>query len=162
MITEPRNYFLKNAEINWAKLDRPVNPFGTEQWELQAATTDKSVADEWTANYLNVKEKDGKYTVSLKRKAYKADGSAMEPVKVFNGDMSDFSDKGSIGNGSVGNIKVFQFPYEQRGQKGISSSLTAVQLVKLEKYESNAATGGFEVIESATAEAAAESSADLF
>ena len=53
---EPRNYRIDNVEINWAKLAKPVNPFGTEQWEVQIATTDKAVADEWKANHLTVKQ----------------------------------------------------------------------------------------------------------
>ena len=36
---EARNYRIDNVEINWAKLAKPVNPFGTEQWEIQIATT---------------------------------------------------------------------------------------------------------------------------
>ncbi|MAJ23771.1 MAG: hypothetical protein CMI75_08355, partial [Candidatus Pelagibacter sp.] len=78
-ITDPRNYRIDNVEINWAKLAKTVNPFGTEQWEAQIATTDKTIADEWKANYLNVKQdpKDAnKFTVSLKRKAFKNDGTS--------------------------------------------------------------------------------------
>ena len=37
---QPRNYRINGVELNWARLDTPVNPFGTPQWELQIATTD--------------------------------------------------------------------------------------------------------------------------
>ena len=62
--------------------DRPVSPFGAAQWELQIATSDKAVADDLKANHMNVKERDGKFVVALKRKAVKADGSPMDPVRV--------------------------------------------------------------------------------
>ena len=52
---QPRNYRIDNVELNYAKLDAPVSPFGTPQYELQIATTDKTVADEWKANHLPVK-----------------------------------------------------------------------------------------------------------
>ena len=52
---EARNYRIDNVELNWAKLARPVNPFGTEQWELQIATKDKAIAENWAANHFTVK-----------------------------------------------------------------------------------------------------------
>jgi len=127
-----RSYLIQNVELNWARLDKPVAPFGTDQFELQIATTDKSVANEWSSNHLNVKEKDGKHTVSLKRKAVKADGSPNGAPRVVNGDKSpyDFESQGLIGNGSVGNVIIYQYPYEVMGKKGIGNSLTAIQVVK--------------------------------
>ena len=64
MLTQPRNYKIMGVELNWARLDQPVNPFGTPQWELQIATTDANVAKELSDNHLNVKEKDDKFVVS--------------------------------------------------------------------------------------------------
>ena len=83
---EPRNYRINDVELNWAKLTKPVSPFGQPQYELQIATTDKAVADEWKTNHLTVKDKDGKYSVSLKRKALKADGSENGAPKVVDKD----------------------------------------------------------------------------
>ena len=51
---EPRNYRIDDVELNWAKLTKPVSPFGQPQYELQIATTDKAVADEWKTNHLTV------------------------------------------------------------------------------------------------------------
>ncbi len=133
-----RNYKIESVELNWARLDTPVNPFGTEQYELQIATTDKKVAKELTANHFNVKEKDGKFTVGLKRKVLKADGSTNGKVRVLNADLSPMENTREIGNGSIGNVVVFQYPYEAMGRKGIASSLTAVQVTTLTKYEGGA------------------------
>ena len=81
-MNSPRNFLISNVELNWAKLDQPVSPFGAAQWELQIATTDKAVAEDMKANHLKVKEQDGKFVVNLKRKAVKADGNPMDPVRV--------------------------------------------------------------------------------
>jgi len=134
---EARNYRIDNVELNWAKLAKPVNPFGTEQWELQIATTDKAVADEWTQNHFTVKQDkadSSKYTVSLKRKAVKADGSANGPVRVVDSQAQPFTDVSTIGNGSTGNVVVYQYAYETAGRSGIASSLTAIQILSLKEY----------------------------
>ena len=134
---EPRNYRIDNVELNWAKLAKPVNPFGTEQWELQIATKDKAIADQWSANHLNVKQDkvdSSKFTVSLKRKAIKADGTANGGVRVVDAKAKDFEDVSKIGNGSTGNVVIYQYPYSTAGREGIASSLTAVQVVTLQEY----------------------------
>tara|TARA_R100001460_G_scaffold33315_2_gene65226 strand:+ start:1563 stop:2051 length:489 start_codon:yes stop_codon:yes gene_type:complete len=134
---EARNYRIDNVEINWAKLAKPVNPFGTEQWEIQIATTDKAIADQWSEDHFNVKtdkNDPSKFTVSLKRKAYKADGSSNGPVRVVGKDTQALADPSVIGNGSIGNVIVYQYPYSTAGREGIASSLTAVQIVSLNEY----------------------------
>ena len=142
---EQRNYRIDNVELNWAKLDadKPVSPFGTSQWEVQIATTDSAVAEEWKKNHLNVKEKDGKFMVGLKKKAVKADGNPAQPVKVVDGKLQPL-DSRTIGNGSTGNVILFQRPYEMQGRKGVSTMLTGVQVTGLVEY---APQGDFSVVE---------------
>ena len=137
MLEKARNYKIDDVTMNWARLDTPVNPFGTEQYELQLEIS-KEQADVMKANYFNVKEKDGKFTVSLKRKAKKADGSDNGKVRVVNADLTPFENVRSIGNGSKGSVIVFQYPYSAAGRKGVANSLTAVQIKDLVKYESTA------------------------
>jgi len=136
---QPRNFKIMGAELNWARLDTPVNPFGTEQYELQIATDDKAMAADWKANHLNVKEKDGKFVVSLKRKAKKADGSDNGKVRVVDAALAPIENVRSLGNGSKGNVIVFQYPYSAMGRSGIASSLTAVQVTEFVEYKSDAA-----------------------
>jgi hypothetical protein len=138
-----RNYRIDNVELNWAKLDKPVSPFGTLQWELQVATTDKAKAKELSDNYFNVKEKDGVFTVALKKKAIKADGTENRPVQVVDGNLQAM-DPTKIGNGSVGNVIVYQYSYDMRGQKGVGTSLQGVQVTDLKEYNPN--TSGFEAV----------------
>jgi len=161
MLESPRNYFIKEAEINWARLDTPVSPFGTPQYELQAATDNKATAKEWKENHLNVKEKDGKFIVSLKRKARKANGEDNGAPKVVNADLSPFDKTVMIGNGSTANVKIYQYPYDVNGKKGVGSSLTAVQLVNLVEYKGGT-NDDFVAYESEGAEPAANKSDDLF
>ena len=134
---EPRNYRINNVELNWAKLTKPVSPFGQPQYELQIATKDKAVADEWSNNHFTVKEKDGKYSVSLKRKALKADGSDNGAPKVEGADAKPV-DASSLGNESTGNVIVYQMYYKTAGREGIASSLTAVQITDFKEYTGSA------------------------
>ena len=132
---KPRNYLISDVELNWARLDKPQNPFGTEQYELQIATTDAAKAEELKANHLNVKEKEaGTFTVSLKRKAKRADGSDNGKVQVVGTKASDVIDVRTIGNGSRGNVIVWQYPYEAMGRSGIATSLTKLQVTELVEY----------------------------
>ena len=155
----PRNLMLSNVEINWAKLDKPVNPFGQEQYELQIATTEAAVADQWKADHLSVKEKDGKFTVSLKRKAHKASGDSNGMVRVVDANKAAIDTSVvRIGNGSVGNVIVWQAPYDVAGRSGIASSLTAVQITDLVEF--NGGGVDFDIVAGGTDEPAP--SADLF
>lgn len=138
-----RNYRIDNVELNWAKLDKPVSPFGTLQWELQVATTDKAKADELSANHFNVKEKDGTYTVSLKKKAIRADGTENKPVQVVDANLQPL-DATKIGNGSTGNVIVYQYSYNMQGRSGVGTSLQGVQVTDLKEYNPN--TSGFEAV----------------
>ena len=134
----PRNYMISDVTLNWARLAKPItNPFGATQYELQVTTTDAAKAQELRDNHLNVKEKDGVFSVSLKRKSTKADGSDNGAVRVVNADKSPMENPGSIGNGSTGNVIVFQYPFTYGGKNGVASSLTAVQVTKLEVYEAS-------------------------
>lgn len=155
-----RNFLIQNVELNWARLDKPVAPFGTDQYELQIATTDKSIADDWSKNKLNVKEKDGKYTVSLKRKAKRQNGDDNGAPRVVNKDKSpyDFSKQGLIGNGSIGNVIVYQYPYEVMGRSGIGASLTAVQIVEHKELSNSV---DFDIVGGAEPEFGDDDSSDM-
>ena len=86
------------------------------------------------------------FVVALKRKAVKADGSPMDPVRVVDANKAPIMDRRSIGNGSVGNVIVWQAPYEVQGRKGISNSLTAVQITTLEVYSGGSNNVDFDIV----------------
>ena len=148
MLDKPRNFKIEGVELNWARLDTPVNPFGQEQYELQIATTDKDKAQKLRDNYFNVKEKDGKFVVNLKRRAKKVDGSDNGKVRVVDSNLAPMENTRSLGNGSVGNVICWQYPYEAMGRKGVAGSLTAVQVTSLVEYKSDNTTD-FSVVDAA-------------
>ena len=49
-----------------------------------------------------------------------------------------------LGNGSRGTVKLFQYPYEAAGRKGVATSLTAIQVVEYVEY-SGGASEGFDI-----------------
>ena len=152
--TYPRSIIIKDVEAKFCRIsgtDAPVNPFGSKQWEMVIATSDKTKIKELQDLGLNVKQdKNDENTsfVNLKRKGIKADGNPNAPVKVVDGKLQPM-DGSNIGNGSRVNVNLWQYEYEAPGRKGIATSLTAVQIVELKEYTPNA---GFEAIESTSAE----------
>ena len=135
MLESTRNFMISDVELNWAKLVSPVDPFQQgARYEMQIATTDATKAQEWKDNYLNVKEKDGVFTVQLKRMAERKDGSDNGKVRVVDANRAPFENVGSIGNGSRGNVIVSQFPYSYAGRKGVGTSLEAVQVTDYQEY----------------------------
>jgi hypothetical protein len=130
---------IKQAQLFFAKLDpkRPSKKFSKEnpRWELQIRTTNKEVKKLWESMDLKPKlvedEESGGvyYRVNLSKKAFKKDGEANDPVEVVNGNL-DKIDPSSIGNGSIGNIRVYQYEYNNEGKKGIASTLMKVQVTK--------------------------------
>ena len=73
------------------------------------------------------------YSVSLKRKALKADGSENGAPKVVDKDAKPV-DASSLGNESRGNVIVYQMYYKTAGREGIASSLTAIQITDFKEY----------------------------
>lgn len=158
MITEKRTEIIRNVEFYWAKLDKPVDPFetGVFQWELQIRTDDedksKELADKY---YLKMKKvegddkyKDGKtyWMSNLKRKSVNKNGDPMEPPVVVNGNKQTI-ESNSIGNGSVGNVMLFQYPYDVAGRKGVASQLSRVQVTDLVPYAPSSSTD-FDIVDS--------------
>ena len=70
------------------------------------------------------------WRVNLKKKSIKSDGEPMPPVEIVDGNMDEVDGR-TIGNGSIANVRVFQYDYENdEGEKGLASMLMAVQLTK--------------------------------
>lgn len=153
----PRNYKIDNVEMNWVKIETPVDSFGNKVYEMQIVVS-KEQAEILKANHFNVKEKDGKLTVNLKRNAFKKDGSENGKVRAVDSDLKPFDNTRIIGNGSRGNVIVWQYPYSNAMRKGVGNSLTAIQVTELKKYES---TGGVDFTAVAAEEPKTETK-DLF
>lgn len=152
---------LKDCEIWFAKLDpkRPNTKFDKENptWEIQIRTTNKETKKQWEALSLPVKavvpdEGPAYFRVNLKKKTIKSDGEKSSPVKVVNGALEDV-DPGSIGNGSRGNVQIFQYEYTQAGKKGLASVLMKVQITKHVVFKRKPRDDDFEMTETEIIEA---------
>jgi len=141
---------LKNVELFWAQLDpkKPNSKFNKEQptWDVQIRTRDKKVKAEWVA--LNLKPKtveddDGIfYSVTLRKKAKKKDGTDNQPVTVVDGSLNPINPS-SIGNGSIANVRIFQYEYPPENK--IASMIMAVQITKLKEYIPKSSGDEFEI-----------------
>ena len=133
------NVIIKDVSLFWAKLDKPVSPFGVDQYELQIQG-DKKREKEFS-QFGKVKPVEGgKISVNLKKKAFKKDGTDAVKVRVVDAGKKELDPK-LIGNGSTGNVMVYCSPYEIKlpngkiSKSGISTMLVAVQVTDLVRYE---------------------------
>ena len=146
-----------------------------DYWDVQVRTTDKAYASAMIKEDIKfkplkrivkddngnamedelgekvrevVKDENGKpyFFVNLRKKVTKADGSAQQPVQLVAGDLSPINPK-EMGNGTIGNVRVFQYEYTYQGKKGIANMLMAIQVTKLIKYEPKAPEDAFEITE---------------
>lgn len=136
---------LQDVEIHFAKVDpkRPNAKYNKKNptWECQIRTESREKRKEWLALGLPVKDvipdEEGMkpyYRVNLRKKSIKEkDGEPASPVDVIDGKKNPV-DPNSIGNGSRGNIRIFQYEYtkdkENGGGKGTASVLMGIQLTK--------------------------------
>ena len=143
---------LKNVELFFAKLDqsKPNARFDANNptWEVQIRTRDKKQAKEWKDLNVNVKTDDDDngvfYKATLKKKTKKANGEPQNPVNLVGGDLSPI-DPNTLGNGSIGNVRIYQYNYEVGGRKGIASMLMAVQVTTLKEYTPKPREDDFEM-----------------
>ena len=137
MINEKRTVILKDVELHWAKLDKPVDPFKTGErlWEVQIRTSDEVIAKQWAKEYyINAKKDDeGFWKANVKRKELNGKGETNKAPDVLGRSNQPIS-ASNIGNGSIGDLKLFQYPYDVAGRKGVASMLSAVRVTDLKEY----------------------------
>ena len=137
MINEKRTVILKDVELHWAKLDKPVDPFKTGErlWEVQIRTADEVIAKQWAKEYyINAKKDDeGFWKANVKRKELNGKGETNKAPDVLGRSNQPIS-ASNIGNGSIGDLKLFQYPYDVAGRKGVASMLSAVRITDLKEY----------------------------
>lgn len=160
MIEEKRTVILSDVELHWAKLDSPVDPFktGEKVWEVQIRTDKEDVAKTWAKEYfINAKkDNEGFWKANIKRKELNRKGESNNPPIVL-GRNNQPIPSSNIGNGSIGDLKLFQYPYNVAGRKGVSSMLSAVRIKELIEYTPSSEVD-FDVIEGAEG---AEAQADF-
>ena len=145
---------LKNVELFFAKLDpkRPNDRFNKENptWEVQIRTRSKAQAKEWKELNINVKPDEDDngvfYKATLKKKSKKRGGEDQNPVTLVNGSLEPI-DPNTLGNGSIGNVRVYQYDYEIAGRKGIATMLMAIQVTTLKEFTPKPREDDFEMTE---------------
>lgn len=144
---------LKNVEIWYPRLDpnKPNTKYNKDNgtWEIQLRTKDKKQKAEWAAAGLKPKtiDDDDKgiyYACTIRKKSKKTDGKPNQPVKVINGSLEEIDPK-TIGNGSVGNVRIFQYEYGDDNKT--ANMLMAVQITKLNEYIPRPSEDDFEMTE---------------
>ncbi len=133
---------LENVEVYYVKLDRPNNTFSKSNptWEVQCRTTSKEQKKEWEAQGLSVKpvvpddDSPMYFKMSLRKNSIKKDGTPAEPPECVNGDKEPI-DPNTVGNGSICNIRVYQYDY-MKGKPGeaqipaVGNILMGIQVLK--------------------------------
>jgi hypothetical protein len=153
------NILIKNCEIWYARLS-PTHPNkekdGTENWKIIIRTDDIAVKKDWVSKNLKIKTRvdddTGKayFTVTLRKKVWKQKENGSpgspdyllrnKPVVVVNGLLQPIKED-TIGNGSIGNIQVWQYEHPIKDKlgniigNGIASMLMKIQLLKHIVYE---------------------------
>ena len=128
---------IRDVTLNYVKVDpeNPTEPFGTLQWECQIVVpSDRSEEIAQYGTVKPVKDDPSRVAVNLKRKAVRKDGSSNDPVVVVDGRKQAIPSSVKIGNGSVGNVKVYRREYDVAGRQGVSTILTAIQITNLIEY----------------------------
>jgi hypothetical protein len=132
---------LKNVQMYWVKCDpdRPNAKMDKDkpQWEVQIRTKDKNQAAEWKANHIKVTLVEGDdgvyYRANLKKKAKKKDGTPNTAPEFVNG-KREYVDPNTVGNGSIGNIRIFSYEYPSAAGPKMTSMLMGVQVTTLNEY----------------------------
>ena len=147
---------LKKCPLFFVRLvpDRPNKKYNRDNptWEVQIRTEDVKQKKEWESQGVKLKAvvpEDGSppyWKTTLKKKILKKDGTPNEPVTVKAGNLTTQIDPDTIGNGSIGNVRVFQYDYPGRDGKagGTANVLMEVQLTKLKKYTRKVRDDDFE------------------
>ena len=123
---------LANVEINWLKAVKPVNGYngGSLQYEVQLASVDKAQIEALLEVLPNMKvsEDDTPTSFTLKRPAF----LGAPGIVSLDGTIIESSARGTIGNGSRGDIKISHKNHPKTGRPYVC--LEAIKVTELKKF----------------------------
>ena len=122
-------FVLSGVKVLWANVqaDNPDSKY-ERVWKTDVIL-EKSMADSMLASGFGVREKDGEYLLTIKKKCMTRDGKAQTPPTVVGRDgKTPFTEE--IGNGSTCNIKVYAKYCEVKGETHLPAYLNALQVVE--------------------------------
>ena len=144
--SESQSVFLTGVTLYYVQCNpaRATNRFNPDrpQWSLSIRTTDPKKAEEYKAKGLVPKfvipegktPAEGYYSLRFQKNAKKADGSPARPVEVVTGTMRPL-DPDTIGNGSIGNLRLLARDGERQGKPAKLFTLMGLQVTHLVPYE---------------------------
>jgi len=164
------NAIIKNVTFKWIKIDKPVDNYSGDKmiYDIQVLVPEAREAE--LSIFRKVRPMgDGMVGINLSKNAFKQDGTDAAKVRCVDNNKLPL-DSMIVGNGSVGNVMVMQKPYEIKNPKtgkvtksGISTTLSAIQVVNLVKYEKKAGGMDFDMEDgTAPAKATAAKADDQF
>jgi len=121
---------IRDVNFYYAKLDKPVAPFGTDIYDIQLRFPESKKGEMSAYGKVRLVE-DGNYAINLTRKAKNSKGQKT-PVRVVDADKNPIKDL--IGNGSKGNVIAYTYKYDVAGRTGFKTILIAIQVTDLIKY----------------------------
>ena len=156
---------IKNCELWYVRLNTPDASLGRPRWSLQLRTNNPAQMQEWRDEHLNVRlltypaghDREGEpmldeggarvWKVNLGRNTEKADGTANPKVEVVNGALQPINPD-TVGHGSIGNVRIFQYEYVDRTkkEKKIASVLMGLQVTHHIVYEGLSDREEFEAV----------------
>ena len=130
---------LKGCTIFYPRLVNPNPKFDPDNptWEVCIRTADKATNKLWKESGVTTKAvvpDDGEpyFEARLKKRKFKKTGEENQPPDCVDGARNEV-DGNTVGNGSIGNIRVFQYQYGDNKEK-TANVLMAIQLVRHIKY----------------------------
>ena len=133
---------IRDVNFYYAKLDKPVSPFGTDIYDIQLRFPESRKGE--MSAYGKVRQvEDGNWAINLTRKAKNSKGQKT-PVRVVDAEKNSIKDL--IGNGSKGNVIAYTYKYDVAGRTGFKTILIAIQVTDLIKYVPEAEVD-FDVLE---------------
>jgi len=135
---------LKNCEMWYVKCnpEKPDTRF-RPRWAVQIRTTSREQKKEWESFGIKVTTKDPDegpmyYQATIGRGVFKADGvTKRKAVEVVDAEMNPFNPD-TIGNGSIGNVSVFQYNSVYEGKSRTANMLSGIQVLTVIKPDPNA------------------------
>ena len=121
---------LSNVQLNWLKVIAPVPGYngGKPQYELQIATQDKEQAEAWKAIMPNLRVSDDVTTFTLKRPSFLGAPAMVND----NGSIMEMSIRKSVGNGSIGDVKISHKQHPKTGRSYVC--LEAIKVTELSVF----------------------------
>lgn len=141
-ITETTNVVIKNVSFYWPNLVEPKEFMGKTEFDIQIRVPldEASRIEEYTNGKVRTNKDEGWAAINLKKKAFRADGSPVAPIRVVDRNKEPI-DPNTLGNGSKGNALLMIKPFEIKGpngkvtKTGLSYQLQAIQITDLVVYE---------------------------